>query len=94
MPRKGVDWGKEKWRRVRLVRKAEEGTIEVYFDDMTKPVLRGKDKTFLTGRVGVGAFDDRGLIDNLRIAAREAETAATKPAFTKPEAKRERRPLE
>lgn len=34
--------------------------MEVYCDDMDKPVLTANDKTFTWGRVGVGTFDDHG----------------------------------
>jgi hypothetical protein len=77
----GVDWGKDAWHRVRLVRKMDEGTIEVYFDDMTRPVLSAKDKTFLKGRVGVGSFDDCGLVDNLRIWGPKVDASPTPPVF-------------
>jgi hypothetical protein len=43
-----------------VVRSVADGTIEVYFDDMKKPVMTATDRTFLWGRVGVGSFDDTG----------------------------------
>lgn len=77
----GIDWGKGQWHRVRLVRRAAEGTIEIYFDDMQKPVLTAGDKTFPAGRIGVGTFDDCGLVDNLRLWGPEAEKADTPAVF-------------
>jgi hypothetical protein len=62
----GTNWTDD-WHRVKLVRRASEGTIEVYFDDMEKPVMKADDKTFVTGRVGVGSFDDTGEWDDVRI---------------------------
>jgi hypothetical protein len=59
---KGVEWG-DAWRKVRLVRKSPK--IEVYFDDMTKPVMSASDAAFKWGKVGVGSFDDAGLFDDL-----------------------------
>ncbi len=64
---KGIDWGKAKWHKVRLERKASAGTIRVFFDDMTKPIMEAEDKTFAAGGVGFGSFDDVGRIDNVRI---------------------------
>ena len=64
---KGIDWGKEKWHRVRLERKASDGTIKVFFDNMTAPIMVATDATFKSGYVGFGSFDDSGRIDNVRI---------------------------
>ena len=57
---KGIDWKKDTWHTARLVRRATTGLIEVYFDDMTKPIMRAEDKTFQKGLVGFGSFDDTG----------------------------------
>jgi len=64
---KGVQWGSEKWHHVRLERSAEKGTITVFYDDMTKPIMEANDKTFPTGLIGFGSFDDSGRVDNVRI---------------------------
>jgi hypothetical protein len=53
----GTNWT-DNWHTVRVVRKPADGTIEIYFDDMAKPVMTAKDKTFVHGRIGVGTFDD------------------------------------
>jgi hypothetical protein len=34
---------------------------------MDEPVMRAVDKTFVSGLVGVGTFDDTGRFDDLRI---------------------------
>ena len=70
----GIDWGQEQWHKVRIVRKIADGTVEVFFDDMTEPIMVAEDKTFGSGYVGFGSFDDSGLIDNIRIWAPQAET--------------------
>jgi hypothetical protein len=57
---KGVEWKKDTWHTVRVVRQATSGLIEVYFDDMKKPIMKASDKTFEKGFVGVGSFDDTG----------------------------------
>ena len=74
---KGIDWGKDKWHKVRLERKGSDGTIKVFYDDMTKPIMVGKDTTFKSGYVGFGSFDDSGRIDNIRIWGLKVETKAS-----------------
>jgi hypothetical protein len=57
---KGVEWKKDAWHTARLVRQASTGKVEVYFDDMTKPIMKADDKTFGEGFAGFGSFDDTG----------------------------------
>ncbi|MGH7199183.1 MAG: hypothetical protein ACREJB_01170 [Planctomycetaceae bacterium] len=68
----GTNWDDE-WRHARIVRNVESGTIEVYFDDMQTPVMTATDKTFKHGRVGIGAFDDRGNFDHVALYGRKVE---------------------
>ena len=68
----GIEWGTD-YHRVRIVRDTEEGTVEVYFDDMDEAIMRAQDKTFLSGTVGFGSFDDTGNIDDVRIWAKVKE---------------------
>jgi hypothetical protein len=70
---KGVNWGHGVWHKVRLERKASDGGIKVFFDDMTKPVETANDKTFGIGYVGFGSFDDSGMIRNIKIFGKSAE---------------------
>ena len=63
----GVNWGLNVWHKVRLERKASDGTIKVYFDDMTLPIMTAQDSTFVTGYIGFGSFDDTGKVDNIKI---------------------------
>lgn len=60
----GTNWT-DGWHRVRVIREPETGLIEVYFDDMTTPVMTAHDKTFTHGRIGLGSFDDTGMFDDL-----------------------------
>ena len=62
----GTAWTKD-WHHVRIKRDTSKGTIEVYFDDMKKPVMTTVDKHFLHGRIGIGSFDDTGDFDNLNL---------------------------
>jgi hypothetical protein len=42
----------------------------VFFDADTTPVLAATDRTLLTGRVGVGSFDETGEFRSLEVTAR------------------------
>jgi hypothetical protein len=64
---KGVNWGLNVWHKVRLERDAKAGTIRVYFDDLSRPIMIAEDKNFTSGYIGFGSFDDTGMIDNIRI---------------------------
>jgi hypothetical protein len=68
----GTNWDDE-WHHVKIVRHVGNGTIEVYFDDMKKPVMTAKDKTFLWGRVGVGSFDDTANWRDVRVHGTRVE---------------------
>lgn len=54
----GTAWD-DGWHWVRVRREARTGAMEVFFDDMTRPVMTATDATFGMGKVGVGSFDDR-----------------------------------
>ena len=66
----GTDWSRG-WHRVRIRREVQSGRIEVWFDDMSKPIMSTVDKTFTTGRVGIGSFDDTGDFDAVRLWGRK-----------------------
>jgi hypothetical protein len=70
---KGVKWEQNVWHKVRLERKPSDGTIKVFFDDMTTPVQTANDKTFGVGYVGFGSFDDKGMIRNIKIYGASSE---------------------
>lgn len=70
----GTPWD-DKWHHARIVRNIETGSIEVFFDDMEKPVMKAVDKTFTWGQVGVGSFDDTGRFDDVLVYGKKA----TKP---------------
>jgi hypothetical protein len=56
---KGTPWD-DKWHNVKVMRKADDGAIEIFWDDMKTPIMTATDKTFAWGQVGVGSFDDSG----------------------------------
>ena len=74
---KGANWGLGVWHKVRLARQISDGTIKVYFDDMTKPIMVAEDRTFTSGQIGFGSFDDTGMVDNIRIWGPGLETKST-----------------
>jgi hypothetical protein len=63
---KGTPWDDE-WHDVKVVRRVDDGAMEVYFDDMKKPYMTAKDKTFTWGQVGIGTFDDHGNFDDFEL---------------------------
>jgi hypothetical protein len=75
MRTKGTKWD-DKYHITRIVRDTQTGKIEVFFDDMKKPVMTATDKTFTWGRLGVGSFDNTGNFDNVRVWGREAKPPA------------------
>lgn len=68
----GVDWGVEVWKKIRIVRDVEKGTVALYFDDMMTPIMIADDVPFEDGFIGFGSFDDIGYVDNVRIWAPES----------------------
>jgi len=70
---KDVPWD-DAWHQVKLVRESESGKIEIYFDDMTKPHMSVNDKTFGTGRIGIGSFDDMNEFDEVRLYTIESNS--------------------
>jgi hypothetical protein len=64
---KGVEWGQNQWHKIRVERATANGSIKVYFDDLSKPIMTAVDKTFSKGWIGFGSFDDTGKFKNIRI---------------------------
>jgi hypothetical protein len=70
----GTDWSTG-YHDVRIVRDAKTGAIEVFYDDMDNSIMRAVDKTFLSGGVGFGSFDDTVNIDDVILWAEKADTS-------------------
>jgi hypothetical protein len=68
----GTPWT-EGWHHVKVVRHVADGTMEAYFDDMTKPLMTARDKTFSWGQVGLGTFDDHGNFDDVELRGVKVE---------------------
>jgi hypothetical protein len=62
----GTPWT-DGWHDVKVVRRVDDGVIEVYFDDMEEPLMTARDKTFTCGQVGLGTFDDHGNFDDIEL---------------------------
>ena len=62
----GTPWT-EDWHTVTVVRRVDDGTMAVYFDDMQKPHMTARDMTFTWGQVGLGTFDDHGNFDDFEL---------------------------
>ena len=58
----------DQWHDVRVERDAESGSIRVYFDDMTTPHMEVFDKSYSTGRIGIGSFDDLNEFDDVVVS--------------------------
>jgi hypothetical protein len=63
---KGTPWT-DGWHDVKVVRRVDDGMMGVYFDDMKKPYMTAKDKSFTWGQVGIGTFDDHGSFDDIEL---------------------------
>ncbi|WP_404306743.1 hypothetical protein [Neorhodopirellula lusitana] len=62
----GVPWTDD-WHDVKVVRDFDHGSIDIFFDDMTTPILSTHDKTFGKGRIGLGSFDDMDAFDQIEL---------------------------
>jgi hypothetical protein len=79
---KGTPWT-DLWHEVKVVRRAADGTIEVFFDDMDEPMMTAHDNTFQWGRVGLGTFDDNGNWDDVKLHGAVVDPKAAKEAAAK-----------
>jgi hypothetical protein len=79
---KGVEWKKDAWHTVRVLRQATTGKTEVYFDNMIEPIMKAEDKTFQTGFVGFGSFDDTGLFRRVTLQTKNLTIGAHAKFFT------------
>jgi hypothetical protein len=68
----GTDWD-DAWHHVRVVRSVTYGTIEIYFDDIQKPIMTATDRTFAWGQVGIGTFDDTSAWDDIVVRGTKVE---------------------
>jgi Glucose / Sorbosone dehydrogenase len=57
----------DRWHRVRVVHCADSGQIAVYLDGSRTPLMTAVDRTFPSGRVGFGSFDNIGRLRKLTL---------------------------
>ena len=69
--KKAVPWD-DQWHHVKLERSTTTGKIAVFFDDMKNPLMKVHDKTFTSGRVGIGSFDDMNDFAYVKIYGQRA----------------------
>lgn len=67
LTKNGIPWENGQFHNLKIVRDVESGKIDVYFDDMKKPVKSAVDKTFTWGQIGIGSFDDMGYFDDIEL---------------------------
>lgn len=79
IPAAGVDWGTERWHRLRLERELETGLIRVWFDE--EQVLETTDTSHGRGRLGFGSFDDTGSVGSVWLQAPDAALEPTSSPF-------------
>jgi hypothetical protein len=68
----GTNWD-DAWHMLKVSRRAGDGKIAIYFDDLDKPVMTAEDKTFQWGQIGVGTFDDTAEFDQLELRGQKVE---------------------
>lgn len=57
------------WHDVRVEWNGQTGTIDVFVDGSSQPVLTASDLTLTEGRIGIGSFDDAGEFRRIRISS-------------------------
>ena len=82
----GTPWKDETWHTVRVVRKVDDGLIEIYFDDMETPTHVAHDENFTWGKIGIGTFDDKGLWDDIELRGETVDAFAPVDSDDGPEA--------
>lgn len=73
----GIPWD-DAWHTVRITRRVADGRIEVYFDDLERPVMTARDATFGWGQIGLGSFDDAGDFDDVQLRGSRSSARAMK----------------
>lgn len=66
----GYDWGRDVWKRLRVVHDVENGAMSVYdLDTPNAPLLTASNKTLSGGYIGFGSFDNTGRVRNVKVWA-------------------------
>ena len=79
----GYDWGRDVWKRLRVVHDATTGAMSVSdLDVPNTPILTANDTTFSGGYLGFGSFDNSGRVRNVQVWAETSTPGA--PDFFSP----------
>lgn len=79
----GYDWGRDVWKKLRVVRNVETGDMSVIdLDAPATPILTANDQKFTDGYVGFGSFDNSGQVRNVKVWAATSTPGA--PDFFSP----------
>ncbi|MBD3184004.1 hypothetical protein GF312_17100 [Candidatus Poribacteria bacterium] len=62
--------------KVKIKRKSSTGNTEVYFDG--KMIMQMQDKTFISGKVGIGSFDDTASFDDFKVIGKLVDDKSEK----------------
>lgn len=57
---------RDAWQKVRITRSAG-GRVAVFVDDMDNPTLTAEDTKWLSGRIGIGSFNDAAQFDAIKL---------------------------
>jgi hypothetical protein len=78
----GYDWGRDVWKKLRVVHDTTSGDMKVFdLDVPAEPILTANDTTFTGGYVGFGSFDNKGNVRNVKVWA-EASTPGSPDFFS------------
>jgi hypothetical protein len=66
------------WHDVRIVRNVSSGLIQVFVDKETAPRFSVIDRTFTSGQVGVGSFDETGDFADFRLDLDDAQRSTAR----------------
>jgi hypothetical protein len=61
------------WRKVRVQRDVNSGSIKVFVDDESQPLFSVVDNTFKCGQVGLGSFDETGDFADVKLTSKDAD---------------------
>lgn len=71
------------WQHMRVTH-TTDGEIKVYLDDLETPLLTAHDEDYPVGRVGLGAFDDPAMFDDVQITGQRLDDATTTVELVEP----------
>jgi hypothetical protein len=64
----------DNWHQIKVTHESS-GSIRVFVDDLSTPLMTAEDSTYPAGAIGFGAFDDRALFDDIVVTGSASTTA-------------------